>query len=107
MVAGQVPLHEGTVARCQVGIVLPGPQRRPFHWSIRSFISLEYYVLGMLLLSIMTGSIDGHASKPSGEGGMVRGRWLCDLVKSWPLLAKHHQAVGTVVEIPTLLNQTS
>lgn len=68
---------------------------------------LEYYVLGMLLLSIMTGSIDGHASKPSGEGAMVRGRWLCDLMKSWPLLAKHHQAVETVVEIPTLLNQTS
>lgn len=38
---------------------------------------------------------------------MWEGGRLCGLKKPWPLLAKHYQAVETVLEIPTLLNQTS
>lgn len=55
-------------------------------------MSLECCVLGVLLLSVMKGSVE------VGRGGV----WLCDLAQACASLARRPRAVEAVVEMPTL-----
>ena len=69
---------------------LPGPLRRGFQWSASSFMCLGYHVLKDVT------AFDNELLLP-----MQVGRWLCDSAESWPSPAEHHQAVRTLLEIPT------
>lgn len=75
-----VPLESG----------LPGLLRGHFQWSASLFVRLGYHVLRDVT------AFDNEVLLPVRVGG-----WLCDSAEPWPLPAKHHQAVRTVLEIPT------